>query len=190
VAGRRLSSTRRSVSGVAQVPFDEQSVSVLLRLAKSDAAELARVVALCRDAGEPDARQMPGTIKLVFDNLSVGTAAKKGGFFYALYLDMPAVVASQAEREASLIGTLGAFQIAASAHHGTPRIEFDVSYLLARQDRVNFGELVLSWVRVDGDRPPAGKVILTNEIRVELAFAPDDAHMLSGDAEDIERQHL
>jgi tyrosinase len=190
VAGRRLSSTRRSVSGVAQVPFDEQSVSVLLRLAKSDAAELARVVALCRDGGEPDARQMPGTIKLVFDNLSVGTAAKKGGFFYALYLDMPAVIASQTEREASLIGTLGAFQIAAAAHHGTPRIEFDVSYLLARQDRVNFGELALSWVRVDGDRPPAGKVILANEIRVELAFAPDDAHMLSGDAEDIERQHL
>jgi tyrosinase len=206
VAGRRLSSTRRSVSGVAQVPFDEQSVSVLLRLGKSDAAELARVVALCRDVGEldsrsesrsesrsdslSDARQMPGTIKLVFDNLAVGTAAKKGGFFYALYLDMPAVAASQAEREASLIGTLGAFQIAAAAHHGTPRIEFDVSYLLARQDRVNFSELALSWVRVDGDRPPAGKAILANEIRVELAFAPDDAHMLSGDAEDIERQHL
>ncbi|MEM8515056.1 tyrosinase [Massilia sp. MP_M2] len=198
VAGRRLSNTRRSVSGVAQVPFDEQSVSVLLRLAKSDAAELARVVALCRDGGEPDVRadvradirQMPGMIKLVFDNVSVGAAAKKGGFFYALYLDMPAVVESQAARDASLIGTLGAFQIAAAAHHGTPRIEFDVSYLLARQERVNFTELALSWVRVDGDRPPAGKAILANEIRVELAFAPDDAHGLSGDAEDIERQHL
>lgn len=202
VAGRRLSSTRRSVSGVAQVPFDEQSVSVLLRLGKSDAAELARVVALCRDGGEPDVRsdvrsdarsdvrQMPGMIKLVFDNLSVGTAAKKGGFFYALYLDMPAVVESEAEREASLIGTLGAFQIAAAVHHGAPRIEFDVSYLLARQERVNFAELALSWVRVDGDRPPAGKGILANEIRVELAFAPDDAHSLTGDAEDIERQHL
>jgi len=198
VAGRRLSSTRRSVSGVAQVPFDEQSVSVLLRLGKSDAAELARVVALCRDRGEyessvesrVDSLQMPGMVKLVFDNLSVGAAAKKGGFFYALYLDMPAVVASQAEREASLIGTLGVFQIAAAAHHGTPRVEFDVSYLLARQDRVNFGELALSWVRVDGDRPPAGKAILANEIRLELAFAPDDTHVLSGDAEDIERQHL
>jgi len=198
LAGRRLSSTRRSVSGVAQVPFDEQSVSVLLRLGKSDAAELARVVALCRDRGEADSRsgfdadsrQMPGMIKLVFDNLSVGAVAKKGGFFYALYLDMPAVLESQVEREASLIGTLGAFQIAAAAHHGMPRVEFDVSYLLARQDRVNFGELTLSWVRVDGDRPPTGKAILASEIRVELAFAPDDAHVLSGDAEDIERQHL
>ena len=194
VAGRRLSSTRRSVSGVAQVPFDEQSVSVLLRLGKSDAAELARVVALCRDGGELDSRSdanpMPGMIKLVFDNLSIGAAAKKGGFFYALYLDMPAVFASHAQREASLIGTLGAFQIAAAAHHGKPRIEFDVSSLLARQERVNFAELALSWVRVDGDRPPTGKAILVSEIRVELAFAPDDAHMLSGDAEDIERQHL
>ncbi len=194
VAGRRLSSTRRSVSGVAQVPFDEQSVSVLLRLGKSDAAELARVVALCRDGGELDSRSdanpMPGMIKLVFDNLSIGAAAKKGGFFYALYLDMPAVFASHAQREASLIGTLGAFQIAAAAHHGKPRIEFDVSSMLARQERVNFAELALSWVRVDGDRPPTGKAILVSEIRVELAFAPDDAHMLSGDAEDIERQHL
>lgn len=206
VAGRRLSSARRSVSGVAQVPFDEQSVSVLLRLAKSDAAELARVVALCRDGGGrdsnadsnadsvadsgADSRQLSGMIKLVFDNLSVGVAAKKGGFFYALYLDMPAVVDSQAAREASLIGTLGAFQIAAAAHHGTPRIEFDVSSLLARQDRVNFAELALSWVRVDGDRPPPGKAILAGEIRVELAFAPDDTHILLGDAEDIERQHL
>ena len=206
VAGRRLSSARRSVSGVAQVPFDEQSVSVLLRLAKTDAAELARVVALCRDGGGrdsnadsnadsvadsgADSRQLSGMIKLVFDNLSVGVAAKKGGFFYALYLDMPAVVDSQAAREASLIGTLGAFQIAAAAHHGTPRIEFDVSSLLARQDRVNFAELALSWVRVDGDRPPPGKAILAGEIRVELAFAPDDTHILLGDAEDIERQHL
>ena len=194
VAGRRLSSTRRSVSGVAQVPFDEQSVSVLLRLGKSDAAELARVVALCRDGGELDSRSdanpMPGMIKLVFDNLSIGAAAKKGGFFYALYLDMPAVFESHAQREASLIGTLGAFQIAAAAHHGKPRIEFDVSSLLARQERVNFAELALSWVRVDGDRPPTGKAILVSEIRVELAFAPDDAHKLSGDAEDIERQHL
>jgi len=189
IAGRRLSSTRRSVSGVAQVPFDEQSVSVLLRLAKSDAAELARVVALCRDTGESETRPMPAMIKLVFDNLVIGKAAAKGGFFYALYLDMPALLASTAERDAALIGTLGAFQIAAAAHHGMPRLEFDVSHLLVRQQRLNFAELVLSWVRVDGDRPPAGNAIQADEIRIELSLVPDDVHLSMDDDDDRDIQY-
>lgn len=170
VAARRISATRRSVGGVLPLPLDEQSVSVLLRLQKGDAAEVARIVALGRDDGALDPRQRQGAIKLVIDNPTVIGAARRGGFFYALYLDMPAETDASTARERSFVGTLGAFQIAAAAHHGAARLEFDVSYLLAQQGRAIFPEIALSWIRIDGDRPPAGKAIQVDEVRIELAY--------------------
>ncbi len=189
VAARRISATRRSVGGVLPSPLDEQSASVLLRLQKSDAAEVARIVALGRDDGAPDPRQRQGTIKLVIDNPTVIGAARRGGFFYALYLDMPVEIDASTARERSFVGTLGAFQIAAASHHGAARLEFDVSYLLAQQARATFPEIALSWVRIDGDRPPAGKVIQVDEIRLELAYDRPDATAVALAARDEPMGH-
>lgn len=170
VARRRLSATRLSVGGFAQLPFDEQSVSARLRLDKNDAAELGRVVEARRgrsDAG-PDARI--GAIKVVIDRPLVSATAAKGGYFYALYLNMPEQADASSEHATSFIGTLGSFQIAGASHHGPARLEFDVSDLLVQQKITDFSELSLSWVRVDGDRPPSGKAIHVDEARVELSF--------------------
>ena len=48
-----------------------------------------------------------------------------------------------------------------------------MSYL--QQGRATFPDIALSWVRIDGDRPPAGKVIQVDEVRVELAYDPADS---------------
>jgi len=169
VRRRRISESRRSLGGFAQLAFDEQSVSVRLRLDKTDAAEVGRVVAARRGGSETGTGARIGTIKVVIDGASVGALAARGGYFYALYLNMPAASATSANGQ-SFIGTLGAFQIAAASHHGPARLEFDVSDLLAQQKISDFSALTLSWIRIDGDQAPAGKTIRAEELRVELAF--------------------
>jgi len=166
---RRISEFRRSLGGFSQVAFDEQSVSVRLRVDKTDAAEVGRVVAARRGGSEWETGTRIGKIKVVIDRASASELAAQGGFFYALYLNMPALSESSAS-EQSFIGTLGAFQIAAASHHGPAKLEYDVSDLLAQQKITDFSELSLSWIRIDGDKPPAGKAIQVAEARVDLAF--------------------
>lgn len=172
---RRLSATRRVVSGVLLPTFDEQSISVVLRLEKKDAAEAARIVAARRGIDKGSRLGSLGSIKVVIDRATVSAAAGQGGFFYAFYLNMPNVIDSSATRALYFVGTLGAFQIAAASHHGAASIEFDVTGLLAQQKRFDFTELSLSWVRVDGDRPPKGKTIDVAEARLDLTFDPQPA---------------
>lgn len=170
VRPRRFSASRRSLGGFAQLTFDEQSVSTHLRLDKKYAAEMGRVVVARWSGSEADTGERIGTLKLVIDRALVSESAAKGGYFYALYLNMPAQLDVSSAQGQSFIGTLGAFQIAAASHHGPARLEFDVSDLLAQQNTTDFSELSVSWVRVDGDKPPVGKAIHVEEARVELAF--------------------
>ena len=169
VGRRRISEFRRSLGGFSQLAFDEQSVSVHLRLDKTDAAEVGRVVAARRSGSEADTGARIGTIKVVVDGALVGALAAQGGYFYALYLNMPSSSESSAP-ELSFIGTLGAFQIAAASHHGPAKLEFDVSDLLAQQKITDFSELSLSWIRIDGDTSPTGKTFHVGEARIDLVL--------------------
>ena len=65
----------------------------------------------------------------------------------------------------------GAFRVAGAAHHGPATVEYDISDLLLKQGVTDLSGLTLSWVRVDGDNPPAGKTISVDEMRIELASA-------------------
>lgn len=166
---RRLSPTRRCLAGVAQPQFDEGSVSLRWRLDRRDAADVARAVAARR--GGRQAGKEQGVVKVVFDRAAIAPGAGQGGFFYALYLNMPARIEGPAQRAQSFFGTLGAFQVAAASHHGPATLEFDITELLARQRRVDFSELSLSWLRVDGETPPAGRTIEVAQLRLDLSFA-------------------
>jgi len=181
------SATRRSLGGIAQPVFDRRSVSARIRLAPGDAADVARIVGVLRQKGEAGGEAdgqtdrgiavsaAPGAVKVVIDNALIGELARRGGFFYALYLNLPAQVDAPSARAQSWIGTLGAFQIAAASHHGPARLEFDVTELLAQQEQPDFSTFSLSWVRVDGESPPAGVAIRVDEIRLELAFEAQPA---------------
>lgn len=169
---RHISASRRSLGGVLQPLFDEQSVSIRLQLEKKDAAQVARVVAAraAEESGKETGKDSRGAIKVVIDRAVLkSAAAARGGFFYALYVNMPDTVDAQAARERWFVGTVGAFQIAAASHHGAAKVEFDITGLLARQGTTDFSELTLSWLRVDGDRPPAGQTIGVDELRIDLA---------------------
>lgn len=174
---REISSTRRSLGGVLQLPFDEQSATVLLRFNRNDAQELAQLTARIRSERGLGRPRKAGAIKLVVDRLVVSDIGRHGGYFYALYLNMPGSVETAAARTRSYIGNLGAFEIAAASHHGPATLEFDISDLLANQNVTDYSGLLLSWIRINGNNAPIGRTFHVGEIRAELAFdqVPDQA---------------
>lgn len=167
--GRRISMTRRSLGGAAGLGLDEQSASLLLRLDKKDAAEVESVVAARRRG---DGGGHTGSVRIVVDKALLTRIGAGGGYFYALYANMPEVVDSQAAHVCSYFGSIGAFQIAAAAHHGPAQLEFDITDLLARQMPTDYSALSISLVRVDGANRPAGRVIDADELRIDLAYEP------------------
>lgn len=170
VPGRVVSATRRSLSGAAKLGFDETSFSVQLSLNKKDASELDMLIAR-RRAGKPrESQALPASAKLVIDNPTLTEAGRLGGYYYALYVNMPSVLDSNKAHDMSFLGTLGAFQIASASHHGPARLEFDIADLLVKQQFADPANIALSWVRVDGDAPPRGQTINVQEARVELSY--------------------
>jgi tyrosinase len=175
--GRTISTTRRSLGGASRLSFDETSFSLPLTFSKKDALELEALIARLR-AGKPrDDERAPASAKLVIERPALTTAGSAGGYFYALYVNMPPVVNSHLGDHRTFLGTMGAFQVASASHHGPARQEFDLADLLVKQDVTDFSRLSLSWVRIDGDSPPRGQTISVAEARVELSYEAKPADM-------------
>lgn len=167
---RQISTSRRSLGGAAQVSFDEQSCTASLSFNQKDAAEIEAIVASRRMGHQGAGGGRVGSVKLVIDSARMSDLGRRGGYYYALYLNMPAVVDSKSAYNKSFLGTLGAFQIAAVSHHGPGRLEFDLVGLFLQQEIKDFSTISISWVRVDGDNPPAGQTINVAEARVDLSY--------------------
>ncbi|GAB3455615.1 hypothetical protein GCM10027321_08390 [Massilia terrae] len=168
--GRQISASRRSLGGAAMVAFDENSTSVQFNLNRRDAAEVMAMLAARKDAIDSGNGQVAGSISLVFDHAMVSGLGAQGGYFYALYLNMPSRIDSENAQERSFVGTLGPFRVAAASHHGHAMVDFDISDLLLKQGLADLSGITLSWVRVDGDNPPAGETISADEMRIELSY--------------------
>lgn len=173
--GRTISATRRSLGGAARLSFDETSFSIPLTFGRKDALDLEALAARLRAGAPRDSAQAPASAKLVIDRPTLSGAGSAGGYFYALYVDMPPVLDSRFADHPTFLGTLGAFQVAGASHHGPASQEFDLTGLLLRRDIADFSRLSLSCVRVDGDRPPRGQTISVAEARVELSFEAEPA---------------
>jgi tyrosinase len=167
---RQISTSRRSLGGAAQIAFDEQSYSASLSFSQKDAAEIGAIIASRRTGHGGASGGRVGSIKFVVDTARMSEPGRQGGYFYALYLNMPDVIDSTTAYGKSFLGTLGAFQIAAVSHHGPGRLEFDLIGLLLKQDIKDFSTLSISWIRVDGENPPVGQTINVAEARIDLSY--------------------
>lgn len=164
---RRLPTGGRSVGGALQLALDERSFSLLVKLDREDASDIPKVLAR-RRSGRQSADQDAQAIKIVIDRAVLSGAGPDGGYYYALYLNMPARIDSLKTRSPFLVGSLGPFQVASASHHGPAKIEFDVTDLLSEQKLPDFLGMSVSLVRVDGDHAPAGTTILIDEIRLDV----------------------
>jgi tyrosinase len=166
---RQTGATTLSAAGTSDIELSEGSVSIQLPIGTEHMQAIA-AVARGSSATVPGNTLRFRAVHLVLDNVMMTKTAREGGFFYNIYLNMPAG-GPGSTITSRLIGTLGPFRIAGAEHHegGAAKLRYVLTDLLANIQLQRLGQLTVSFVRVDGDTGPSGPVIAIGEARIELA---------------------
>lgn len=167
--GRIVSATRRSVGGAVGVTLDERSISANIPLAPEDIQAIQKAAVVAQASQAPVSPSDYQSLKVVLDNVQTLGNGKNGGYFYNIYLNLPASGNSTAEIKKYFVGTIGPFEIEGASHHGTATLELPATEALLNLDLNNLSNLFVSLVRVNGDRAPKGPVIAIQELRIELS---------------------
>jgi tyrosinase len=168
-APRATSATTFSAAGTQEIELGEASTSIQLPVSAEHSQAMAT-------AASGFAANVAGTtvtyrsVQLVLDNLVMSRLARDGGFFYNVYLNLPAVGPGASFRS-KLVGTLGPFRIAGAEHHrgGPVQLRYVITDAIAGLPRAQLGMITVSFVRISGDNSPAGTVIKIGEARIELS---------------------
>jgi tyrosinase len=174
---RRVDANRMALASAARIALDESCASVELPLSAASAALLSALLAAPRaDAGGSIAVAPWRGVSIVLDGLAATDAGAAGGYFYTLYLNLPAGPNSDAAQRACLLGSLGAFEIAAARQRmarglaGSVRIDLPATALLRRLAARPLHALCVSFVRTSGAQSaPSGQTIAIAEMRLELS---------------------
>lgn len=168
-APRQTTEETFALGGALAVGLDERSVSVQLPVGAEVTRALARI-ATDNAATLPGSAKVYRAVDLVLDDVEVAEAGKGGGYYYQVFLNIPVADDVAKHPKAILVGTLGAFKISGAMHHGGPA---QLRYRIERgvfADAASKGSTMsVSFVRVDGDRSPAGGVIGLGEVRLEAS---------------------
>jgi tyrosinase len=168
-APRATSATTFAAAGTQGIELDERSVSIQLPIS----AEHGQAMATVAQGIAANVAGTTGTyrsVHLVLDQLTMSKLAREGGYFYNVYVNLPAVGAG-ATVKSMLVGTLGPFRIAGAEHHlgGPVQLRYVITAALAGLPISQLGMMTVSFVRVSGDNAPAGTVIAIGEARIELS---------------------
>jgi tyrosinase len=162
--GRAIAANRRSLGSAKDVALDENSVSAQLPVQATDTQSLQAIA-----AGSQAVAGGYKSVKVVLDNIKITGAGKNGGFFYNVYLNLPVSGDVSSSRQRYFLGTLGAFELAGVAHHGSATLEYPATEVITNLSPADLGEVTVSLVRVNGENAPRGQVLRVGEIRVELS---------------------
>lgn len=169
VASRAISANRRSLGGVAGMVLAESSASAHMPLKAPAIQTLQNTVS----AAIAPALQLPAgapqSVKIVLDHPQLLGAGAKGGFFYNIYVNLPVAGDGSEARRKYFLGTVGPFEIAGAAHHGMAQLELPATEVLSRLSASELQEVVISFVRVNGEHAPAGPVLQIGEVRIEVS---------------------
>jgi tyrosinase len=166
---RAIGQNRRSLGGARDVGLSEGSFTLSLPLEAGSRPALQSVLDSVRRGGGAPAGTPFRSAQLVLDNIRLTDAGRNGGYFYKIYVNLPAGGGDVNNLDESLLlGTIGPFEIASAEHHGnSPRL----SYPLTRQLAASAGATDtanISIVRLGGNGPQ-GQLIQIGETRVELS---------------------
>lgn len=164
--------------------LDEQSLNVDVGLSATDAARVRSLMLQPAVTGST----ADGPVRVVLDGVHLTGLGQKGGYFYNVYLNLPAQPGTGKAAAAYLLGSVGPFEIsvarmkasmkgmhgmpdmaapAASPGHGA-RLVFPATEVLQRIWPDSLDKLSVSFVRVDGSRHPTrGVVMKVDAFRVE-----------------------
>lgn len=174
-APRQTSATSFALGGALNVGLNERSVSVQLPVSAEHSQVLANIAAgmPARIAG---VAQTYRSAVITLDAVELSELGAKGGYFYKIYLNIPSSNRSSGDTRSIYLGTLGAFEIHAAAHHGSGgpvQLRYNIKQAVAGATVTQIGMMSLSFVRVSGSNTPSGAVIGIGEARVEAVT--DDA---------------
>ncbi|MBC7502467.1 MAG: tyrosinase family protein [Herminiimonas sp.] len=188
---RPTDSTRFSVGGVRAIQLDENPVSANIQIDPSTPLRLKEII----DADAALRRQHTGfaepltnggaAIQIVFDEIRLTALGEGGGYFYHIYLNMPASAEATFLEANNLLGSIGSFAILSALHHsmqlhdharggmsaqsGAARLTFPATHLLAGVPFESLKDVTISLVRVSGEHAPTGVVITIGEMRMEIS---------------------
>ena len=171
-APRSIANNRRSLGGISNMMLDEKSVSARVPLQASGISSLKEAMtAGAAASAAPNAQSSTTTFKsaqLVLDKLVVTSVGKQGGYYYNIYLNLPASGDADAARESHFIGTFGAFEASGAIHHNGGTFVLPLTDVLHNLGITNLNEAVISLVRVNGRNSPKGAALNVGEMRLEL----------------------
>ena len=157
-----------SVAGALQVDLDERSISVQLPVS-SEYGQAISKIASGHPASVRGAAGLQKAIHVVLDNVELTANGANGGYFYKVNMNVPAARDGSSGPRTILIGTLGPFQIRAAEHHGKKaKLRYRVTQWLD-VPVIDIGMVTVSFVRVNGERSPAGTVLNIGEVRMETS---------------------
>ncbi|SAL62046.1 tyrosinase family protein [Caballeronia humi] len=179
---RAIAAGRRAIGGVKGVALREESISARVTAEASSAKPVQDLLSATTENYSAAAKGSSAaeralasasagqykSVKIVFDDISLTGLGAGGGYFYNVYLNLPDNADLDSVRSRNFIGTLGPFEIAGAAHHGSATLDFPATEALLKMGATGSRDYVVSLVRVNGSKAPKGQVITIGEVRVEL----------------------
>jgi tyrosinase len=184
-APRVISSNKHSLGGVSNVDLTDTSTSAVVPLTSASTTALRGAITaykpLTSRTATPSALAVPEaatastpfqSVQLVLDGLTATTLGAPGGCYYNLYLNLPAAGDIDADYQPYFIGTVGAFEAAGVMHSPDGTLSYPLSDLLRAQGITDLSQVVISAVRVNGQRKlPKGKYLNIREMRLQISTA-------------------
>lgn len=162
--------------------LDERSVTVVVPL---DDASRSKVRSLMlRQPAKNAAPMVNSSVRVVLDGVRLTSLGRQGGFFYKLYINLPATQGMAQNESRYLLGTLGPFEITGMLNHAKlhggkmlgandpVQLTFAMTDALRDIWPAQLETLTISFVRMDNGKPTKGKVITVKELRVEASDTP------------------
>ncbi|HEY0014268.1 MAG TPA: tyrosinase family protein [Allosphingosinicella sp.] len=162
----------------------ENSFSVNLPLAPPPAARRAALAAGFQQRDEPAAAAGAATYDVVLDDVTFTEKGKRGGYFYDIYVNLPAVAGGPKRRHR--VGSIAPFSVATGAAHashgeaaadaaegksGAVRLVFPATTALRGVALSRHRQVSVSFVRAGGKDGPSGPVMEVGDFRIESAAA-------------------
>ncbi len=167
-----------SLGGGQRLALDERSVSIVVPLSEVDRNQVRSL--LLKQASTNVRAPADNSLRVVLDGVRLTELGKRGGYFYKIYINLPAQAGTSQPETKYLLGTLGSFEITGMLNHVAMsgmtmakasdgvQIAYPATDALTRIAPGNLDRLTISFVRVDGSgRPAKGTVITVREFRVE-----------------------
>ena len=166
---RVTSRTSRSLGGVSDVILGEISVSARLPLAAFDVRVVENVVSAALSPAAEVAPDTERSVKVVLDNLKLIGPGARGGYFYNAYINLPPSGNAAEGPQKYLLGTVGPFEVAGAARHGSGTLEFPATEVLSNLSTSGLQEITISFERISGETPVRGPVLRIGEVRIEVS---------------------